>query len=67
MKDVANKIYFTGFGYLKYVDSDSVKIGKGHHWHYICSDIGFSDISDTETIYDIVQCDGDNQYYYTVI
>ena len=67
MNDIANKTYFTGFGYLKYVDPDSVKIGKGYHWHYICSDMGFSDISNSEGLYDIVQYDLDNQYYYTVI
>lgn len=60
--NIVDRMYFTGFGYLKYIESESVKIGKGKPWHYVCREEGIDD-----NTYDIVQCDGDTQFYYTII
>ena len=60
MKKIVDKMYFTGFGYLKYIEPESVKIGNG--WHYVCREEGMDDKN-----YDIVHYDGDVQYHYTVI
>jgi len=57
--NIVDRMYFTGFGYLKYIESESVKIGA---WHYVCSEEGMDD-----NTYDIVKCDGDTQFYYTII
>lgn len=62
MKRVIDRMYFTGFGYIKYIEPESVRIGKGKPWHYVCREEGMDN-----KVYDIVQCDGDTQFYYTII